>query len=134
MAEVWIPRQLQGLTLGQAQVQVAGATVRQVIQSLEDAYPGIIHFLCDDNGLAPNMAVVVDGETSYMGLLEKVQENSEIHFLPAIGGGQAQGAPVFDRHVSGTGHMRLSVEIKQDYSPFLGGRSIQTPHLRPHGA
>ena len=127
MAEVWIPRQLQGLTLGQAQVQVAGATVRQVIQSLEDAYPGIIHFLCDDNGLAPNMAVVVDGETSYMGLLEKVQENSEIHFLPAIGGGQAQGAPVFDRHVSGTGHMRLSVEIKQDCSPFLGGRSISDP-------
>jgi molybdopterin synthase sulfur carrier subunit len=90
VAEVWIPRQLQGLTRGQAQVQAAGATVRQVIRSLEDTYPGIIHFLCDDNGIAPNMAVVVDGETSYMGLLEKVQENSEIHFLPAIGGGLAR--------------------------------------------
>jgi molybdopterin synthase sulfur carrier subunit len=87
VAEVWIPRRLQGLTLGQAQVQAAGATVRQVIHSLENTYPGIIDFLCDENGIAPNMAVVVDGETSYLGLLEKVQENSEIHFLPAIGGG-----------------------------------------------
>ena len=87
VAEVWIPRRLQGLTLGQAQVQAAGTTVRQVIHSLENTYPGIIDFLCDENGIAPNMAVVVDGETSYLGLLEKVQENSEIHFLPAIGGG-----------------------------------------------
>ena len=87
VAEVWIPRRLQGLTLGQAQVQAAGATVRQVIHNLENTYPGIIDFLCDENGIAPNMAVVVDGETSYLGLLEKVQENSEIHFLPAIGGG-----------------------------------------------
>ena len=87
MAEVWIPRQLQGLTGGQQRVQAVGLTVRQVIDSLENTYPGIIHFLCDDGGIAPNMAVVVDGETSYMGLLEKVQENSEIHFLPAIGGG-----------------------------------------------
>ena len=87
MAEVWIPRSLQGLTGGQAQVQATGATVRQVIQSLEDAYPGVIDFLCYEDGLAPNLAVIVDGETSYMGLLERVQENSEIHFLPAIGGG-----------------------------------------------
>ena len=94
MAEVWIPRQLQGLTKGQAQVQAGGETVRQVIQSLESTYPGIIDFLCDANGIAPNMAVVVDGETSYLGLLEKVQENSEIHFLPAIGGGQANDRPV----------------------------------------
>ena len=89
MAEVWIPRQLQGLTGGHQRVQAVGLTVRQVIDNLEDTYPGIIHFLCDDNGIAPNMAVVVDGETSYMGLLEKVQENSEIHFLPAIGGGSS---------------------------------------------
>ena len=87
MAEVWIPRSLQGLTGGQAQVRAGGATVRQVIQSLEKAYPGIIDFLCDQNGIAPNLAVVVDGETSYLGVLEKVRDDSEIHFLPAIGGG-----------------------------------------------
>ena len=35
----------------------------------------------------PGMAVVVDGETSQLGLLEHVREDSEIHFLPALGGG-----------------------------------------------
>jgi molybdopterin converting factor small subunit len=35
----------------------------------------------------PSIAVVVDGETSILGLLEPVSEGSEVHFLPAIGGG-----------------------------------------------
>jgi hypothetical protein len=35
----------------------------------------------------PGLAVVVDGETSQLGLLAQVREDSEIHFLPALGGG-----------------------------------------------
>jgi molybdopterin converting factor small subunit len=41
----------------------------------------------EEDDLIPGVAVIVDGETSLMGLLERVQENSEVHFLPAIGGG-----------------------------------------------
>ena len=37
----------------------------------------------------PGMAVIVDGETGNVGLLEKVKEDSEVHFLPAIGGGSS---------------------------------------------
>ena len=36
-------------------------------------------------------SVAVDGEVTPMGMLEKVGESSEVHFLPAIGGGQAAG-------------------------------------------
>ena len=36
---------------------------------------------------AVGLAVIVDGETSQLGMLQKVQENSEVHFLPAIAGG-----------------------------------------------
>ena len=35
----------------------------------------------------PGVAVIIDGETGLMGLLERVAETSEVHFLPAIGGG-----------------------------------------------
>ena len=41
----------------------------------------------EEDETLPGVAVIVDGETSLLGLLERVQENSEVHFLPAIGGG-----------------------------------------------
>ena len=89
MPEVWIPPKLQQLTGGKQQVQVEGGNVRQVINSLERDYPGIKEYLVDDEqqDLVPGLAVIIDGETSLLGMLEKVQENSEVYFLPAIGGG-----------------------------------------------
>jgi len=41
----------------------------------------------EEDDLIAGIAVVVDGEVSQLGLLERVREDSEIHFLPAIGGG-----------------------------------------------
>jgi len=68
---------------------VAGHTVRQVIENLERAFPGLKAELYDEEEdvVMPGVAVVVDGETSQLGLLEQVREDSEIHFLPALGGG-----------------------------------------------
>ena len=42
----------------------------------------------DEEGrIQPTIAVAIDGETSHMGLIEPVREESEIHFIAAIGGG-----------------------------------------------
>ena len=87
MAVVWIPALLRDLTGGEAQVTVPGATVRQLIENLENAYPGIEERLCDEDRLRPNIAVVVDGEVSRQRLRHKLEETSEVHFLPAISGG-----------------------------------------------
>ena len=89
MPEVWIPPGMQRLTGGQQKVQVAGQTVRQVVDNLERAFPGMKMELYDEEEdiLMPGMAVIIDGETSQLGLLERVQEDSEVHFLPALGGG-----------------------------------------------
>ena len=89
MAEVWVPPKLQQLTGGKQQVQVEGTTVRRLINNLELQFPGIKEFLCDEEGedLIAGLSVIVDGEVSVLGLLEKVQENSEVHFLPSIAGG-----------------------------------------------
>ena len=35
-----------------------------------------------------NISVAVDGEVSEIGILERVSPNSEVHFLPAIAGGE----------------------------------------------
>ncbi|MEC9237147.1 MAG: MoaD/ThiS family protein [Chloroflexota bacterium] len=89
MAEVWIPPKLQELTGGKQRVQVEGTSVRRLINNLEILHPGIKEFLVDDgeDDLVAGLAVIIDGEVSLLGMLEKVQENSEVHFLPAIGGG-----------------------------------------------
>jgi molybdopterin converting factor small subunit len=66
---------------------VPGNTVRQIIDALEAAYPGIKARLCDANGLRPGLAVAVDSEIARLGLSQAVAEESEVHFLPAVSGG-----------------------------------------------
>ncbi len=87
MPEVWIPVTVQRLTGGQQRVQVEGSTIRQVVDDLERAYPGIKAQLCEGDEIMPGIAVIVDGETTNFGMLARVREESEVHFLPAIGGG-----------------------------------------------
>ena len=89
MATVFIPSLMQSLTGRQQTVEIEGATVRQIIENLEKAHPGMKERLVADNRVKPNISVAVDGEVTPMGMLEKVGESSEVHFLPAIGGGQA---------------------------------------------
>jgi molybdopterin converting factor small subunit len=89
MPTVWLSPQMQRFTGGQQQVQVAGRTVRQVIDNLDRAFPGLKMELYDEEEdvVMPGIAVVIDGETSQLGLLEHVTEGCEIHFIPALGGG-----------------------------------------------
>ncbi len=89
MAEIWIPPQMQPITGGQERVQVDGRTVRQLVNNLEQQFPGLKAMLYDEDedDIMAGLAVIVDGEASQLGLLERVTEASEVHFLPAIGGG-----------------------------------------------
>ncbi len=86
MATVYIPSLMRDIT-SQAKLQVAGSTVRQIVDNLEQAYPGIKDRLIENNKLRESISVVVDGEVTPIGLLEKVGEDSEVHFVPAIAGG-----------------------------------------------
>ena len=87
MAVVHIPTQLRSLTGGAERVEVAGDKLRQVIAALDAAYPGLAGRLLKDDAISPGLAVSIDGAFTNRGLLAKVQPHSEIHFLPAIGGG-----------------------------------------------
>jgi molybdopterin synthase sulfur carrier subunit len=87
MALVFIPSLLRRLTNGQERVTVPGATLRQIINNLDQAYPGMRDELLAEGEIKPGIAVAIDGETNHLGLLERVREDSEVHFIPAIGGG-----------------------------------------------
>lgn len=87
MPAVWIPALMRDLTGGNEVVRVPGQTVRQVIESLDERFPGIKDRLCEENSLRPNIIVIVDGEVSHRRLRQVLSENSEVHFLPAVSGG-----------------------------------------------
>ncbi|PKB69975.1 MAG: hypothetical protein BZY77_02195 [SAR202 cluster bacterium Io17-Chloro-G5] len=88
MAKIFIPTMLQSLTAGVKQVDLDVRNVRQIIERLEELYPGMKDRLVEDGEIRPNLAIAIDGDVAIMGMLEKVEENSEVHFVPAIGGGE----------------------------------------------
>ncbi|NQW21998.1 MAG: MoaD/ThiS family protein [SAR202 cluster bacterium] len=87
MATIFIPSMLQSLTGGARQIDCDAKNIRQVIERLDELYPGIRDRLVEDGELRENLAVAIDGDIAIMGMLEKVGANSEVHFVPAIGGG-----------------------------------------------
>lgn len=82
MATVYIPALLHGLTGGRAEFDIAGETVREVLDNLERACPGLRERL-----LVPHVSIAIDGEITPLGLQEKVAPGSEIHFVVAVRGG-----------------------------------------------
>ena len=93
MPVVWIPSLLQGLTGGASTVTVPGRTLRQVIDNLDAQHPGIKERLVDEEGrLQPEIAAAIDGDTEHLGLIQPLDDTSEVQFIPAVSG----GAP--DRH------------------------------------
>jgi molybdopterin synthase sulfur carrier subunit len=87
MPRVFIPPLLRSLTNQADCVAVTARTVGEAIDALERQYPGIRSRLCEGDELTPGLTVAVDGNVSSLGLLAKLGADSEVHFLPAIGGG-----------------------------------------------
>ena len=87
MAQVFIPHAIRPLVGDQEMVEASGARICDVIDDLERRFPGIKDRLCEADQLRPGMTVAVDGTVAALGMLQQVQSDAEVHFLPAIGGG-----------------------------------------------
>lgn len=81
---------MRKFTDGEENVALPGATVREVINNLESRHPGMKERLCEEDRLKPGIAVYINGLLTRGSLLERVDADAEIHFLPAIGGGMAE--------------------------------------------
>lgn len=82
-----IPALLRKLTAGRERVAVRGRNVREIVADLERQFPGLADQLLGAGEIKPSIAISIDGEVVPGGVLEPVGENSEVHFLPALGGG-----------------------------------------------
>lgn len=87
MPEVWFPSLLRDLTSGQEKLHVAGLTLGEIIEELDRLHPGIRARLCEGEIIRSDLAVVIDSEVSRSGWRQPVRPDSEIHFVPALGGG-----------------------------------------------
>lgn len=87
MPTVFVPTMLQSVTGGVKQVDVEARNVRQLVDRLDEIYPGIKDRLVEDGQIRSNLAVAIDGEVARLGMMERCGDAREVHFVPAIGGG-----------------------------------------------
>ena len=87
MPTVVIPALLRKFTGGVERVEMPGTSIRELIRHLGERFPGIDKQLLEDGDIRPSIAVSIDGEIATGGVLDTVGENSEVHFIPALGGG-----------------------------------------------
>ena len=90
MSVVKIPTVLRPQVGGNKEVELAGATVREVVDALTSAYPGLkSQLLTADGELNRFVNVYVNGQdVRYLdGLATTVAERDEVRLLPAMAGG-----------------------------------------------
>jgi len=85
--DVWIPPLHRDLTQGVEVVKISGETVGELIANLDAKFPGIAARLTDNGRIRPYISVAINGVISSRGLHQKLREPSEVHFVPALGGG-----------------------------------------------
>lgn len=87
---VRIPTTLRALTGGSSQVSVEGATVGEVLASLEAVHPGFAARLLDADGAIQRFVnvFVADDDVRFMdGLNTPVPDGAEVSIIPAVAGG-----------------------------------------------
>ena len=81
MARVTLPSALAERTGGAESVDIDAATMRQLYAALDERWPGV------GTQLREESAVAIDGEIIQEPLLERLDPESEVHFLPPLSGG-----------------------------------------------
>ena len=90
MPSILIPTPLRKLTNELEEVSVAGATIGELLDNLDQAFPGLKDRVCDEAGnIRRFVNIFVNGEDIRF-LEEKatpVKDTDEISIVPAIAGG-----------------------------------------------
>jgi molybdopterin synthase sulfur carrier subunit len=90
MPSVRIPTPLRKLTNELEVVQAAGANIGEVINSLDQAFPGLKERIVDESGNVRRFVNIFVNDEDIRFLEEKataVKEQDEISIVPAIAGG-----------------------------------------------
>lgn len=90
MSKVRIPTILRSYTGGAAEVSAEGATLREVLDALDAAHPGIKGRVLDDDGKLRRFVNVYVGEEDVRfasGLDTETPDGAQVSIIPAVAGG-----------------------------------------------
>ena len=90
MPNVRIPTPLRKLTNDQEEVPAVGATIAEILTSLDTSYPGLKDRICDEQGNVRRFVNIFLNDEDIRFLDENataVKESDEISIVPAIAGG-----------------------------------------------
>jgi sulfur-carrier protein len=87
---VRIPTILRTYTQGESEVQANGATLAEVLESLDSSYPGIKARILDDQGSIRRFVNVYVGndDVRFLDALDtSTPEGAQVSVIPAVAGG-----------------------------------------------
>tara|TARA_B100000579_G_scaffold229634_2_gene188091 strand:- start:42576 stop:42845 length:270 start_codon:yes stop_codon:yes gene_type:complete len=89
MANVKIPTPLRTLTNNETSVEISGDKVINIIENLNQKFPGVSEKIMENNELKHFVNIYINGEDiRYLDSLNtKVDLNDEIAIVPAVAGG-----------------------------------------------
>ncbi|MQF97796.1 MAG: MoaD/ThiS family protein [SAR202 cluster bacterium] len=87
LAKVFLPYQLKKATNNEDFIDVKGKTLREVIDNLEEMFPGTKEHLVEEERIKPGLAAICGFSATRKGLLQELEPDTEVHFLPSIAGG-----------------------------------------------
>jgi molybdopterin converting factor small subunit len=87
MATVFLPYALRKFADGAERVDLPAKTLGELVDNLEAVYPGTGVHLIKDGRLKPGLAAIVGHMATRRGLLQKLEPDTEVHFITAISGG-----------------------------------------------
>jgi [CysO sulfur-carrier protein]-thiocarboxylate-dependent cysteine synthase len=95
MTRVRIPPTLRTEVGGARELEGSGTTVRELLDSLAERFPGLGRQVLEDGDLAPFVNVYVDSEDvrTLAGLETPLRESSTVILLPAMAGGEQTLVP-----------------------------------------
>tara|TARA_B100001029_G_C14976981_1_gene403664 strand:+ start:702 stop:983 length:282 start_codon:yes stop_codon:yes gene_type:complete len=88
--KVKIPTPLRNLTNEQDLIELAASSVREVIDVLENDFPGVKERICEEDGSIRRFVnIYVNGEdVRFLSELDTaIADNDEISIVPAVAGG-----------------------------------------------
>jgi molybdopterin converting factor small subunit len=88
MATVHIPACLRGLTGGVTEVALDCTRVADLVDRLDERFPGMRERLVDDDHLVPDLSIVIDGVDARARLGTKVPSGAEVYVVSAVAGGE----------------------------------------------
>ena len=77
MIKVFLPYRTRKLFDLPVEVNAEGNNLRNLIEFLDKKYPGLKQELVDEEKLKPTISAVIDGRTTRLGLIQKLENVSD---------------------------------------------------------